>query len=248
MKKTLNVVFLVLALIAAAAGTAMATPSTQIWIPSTDIQAFGTGHLGIDYYARSTENAAGQRPHVYDFGLTAGVLPFEKLQMEAGFDLITNGDSAADDHPLYFNAKLGTPEGALFGGSPALAAGGYLFGTDNDLTDFNVVYGLVAKTLPVIGRLSAGYYMGNDELLLDKNGEKDNDGLLLSWDRTLPEISDKLWAAVDYQGGDNALGALSFGVSYAFAPNVSVIFGYDIYNENLTAGEDTFTTQLDINF
>lgn len=248
MKKALNVLILVAVLVMVVAGMASATPSTQIWIPSTDIQAFKTGHLGIDYYARSSENAAGQRPHVYDFGLTAGILPFEKIQMEAGFDLITNGDSAYDDHPLYFNAKLGTPEGALFSGSPALAAGGYLFGTEADLTDYNVVYGLAAKTIPVLGRLSAGYYVGNDDLLLDANGEEDSDGVLLSWDRTLPEISDKLWAAVDYQGGDNALGALSFGVSYAFAPNVSVIFGYDIYNENATAGEDTFTTQLDINF
>lgn len=92
MKKALAVVTLGLALATMATGVAMATPSTQIWIPSTDIQAFKTGHLGIDYYARSTGNAAGQRLHVYDFGLTAGVLPFEKLQMEAGFDLITNGD------------------------------------------------------------------------------------------------------------------------------------------------------------
>jgi hypothetical protein len=247
-KRPISVCFMTLALLALSVGAALATPSTQIWIPSTDIQKFKTGHLGIDYYARAHENENGDRPHVYDFGLTAGVLPFGKLQMEAGFDLITNGDSTADDHPLYFNAKLGTPEGSLFGGSPALAAGGYLFGTENDVTDYNVVYGLVAKTLPVIGRLSAGWYVGNDDLLVDEDGDENNDGVLLSWDRTLTEISDKLWAAVDYQGGDNALGALSFGVSYAFAPNVSVIFGYDIYNENATGGEDTFTTQLDINF
>lgn len=249
MNKTLNVVIMMMALVVAAAAVAMATPSTQIWIPSTDIQGFKSVHLGIDNYIRAERagDDANSRPHVYDIGLTTGVLPFEKIQMEAGFDLITNGTSA-DDHPLSFNAKLGSPEGALFDGSPALAGGGYLFGTEKDVTDVNVVYALVAKTLPVIGRLSAGYYVGNDELLLDANGEEDNDGVLLSWDRTLPEISDKLWAAVDYQGGDNALGALSFGVSYAFAPNVSVIFGYDIYNENLTGGEDTFTTQLDINF
>jgi hypothetical protein len=248
MNHLFKICLLVLASVALAASSALATPSTQIWIPSTDIQAFKTGHLGIDYYARSQETEDGQRPHVYDFGLTTGVLPFEKLQMEAGFDLITNGDSTADDNPLYFNAKIGTPEGSLFGGSPALAAGGYLFGTKEDATDYNIVYALVAKTIPVIGRLSAGYYVGNDDLLVDEAGEEDNDGLLLSWDRTLTEISEKLWAAVDYQGGDNALGALSFGISWAFAENVSVILGYDIYNENATGGENTFTTQLDINF
>ena len=56
-----------------------------------------------------------------------------------------------------------------------------------------------------------------------------------------------MWAAVDYQGGDSSLGAFSFGVSWAFAPNASVIFGYDIYNNVKVAGRDTFTVQLDIN-
>ncbi len=144
--------------------------------------------------------------------------------------------------------SLAPPEGALFGGSPALALGGYNFGTEEDVTDQNIVYALVAKTLPVVGRLSAGYFTGNEDLLVDADGEENADGILLSWDRVISEISDKLWAAVDYQGGDNALGALSFGISCAFAHNVSVIFGYDIYNENTTGGEDTFTTQLDINF
>ena len=85
-------------------------------------------------------------------------------------------------------------------------------------------------------------------MLLDENGDKANDGVLLSWDRTLTEISPKLWAAVDYQGGDSALGALSFGLSWAFADNVAVIVGYDIYNNEKVAGKDTVTTQLDINF
>ena len=80
------------------------------------------------------------------------------------------------------------------------------------------------------------------------DGNKENDGVLLSWDRTMSEISDKLWLAADYQGGDNALGAFSFGASWAFSKNVSVIFGYDIYNEKKLAGENTFTTQVDINF
>jgi uncharacterized protein with beta-barrel porin domain len=64
----------------------------------------------------------------------------------------------------------------------------------------------------------------------------------------MSEISDKLWAAVDYQGGNNSFGALSFGVSWAFSPNVSVIVGYDIFNERKVAGKNTFTTQLDVNF
>ena len=245
MKKFTKSLIMATALTIATTGIAMATPSTQIWIPSTDIQAFKTLHLGIDNYTRTSSNDSGIRPNVYDLGLTAGILPFEKLQAEVGIDYITYGSDAMDGSPLYFNAKLATPEGALFGGSPALAVGGYGFGTKSDFTDLNIVYGLAAKSLPVVGRLSAGYYMGNDTALLSQD---DDSGLLLSWDRTMSEISDKLWVGVDYQGGDNAVGAFSFGASWAFAKNVSVILGYDIYNDKVLAGENTFTTQLDINF
>jgi hypothetical protein len=70
----------------------------------------------------------------------------------------------------------------------------------------------------------------------------------------MTEISDKLWLAVDYQGGMNYLGALSFGFSWSFSKNISVIFGYDIYNNkkalynSVNTNAQTFTTQLDINF
>lgn len=230
------------------AGTAGATPSTQVWIPSTDVQPFKTLHFGFDTYVRGSSDDDGSRtaPLVV-LGLTGGVLPFEKLQAEVGIDVMSGGGDA-DRYPLFFNAKFGTPEDSLFRYSPAIAVGGYNFGTKSDVTDQNVVYGLVARTFPVLGRLSAGYFVGNDKVLLDADGRKDEKGVLLSWDRTLSEISDKLWAAVDYQGSDSALGAFNFGISWAFAENVSVIFGYDIYNEKRTGGENTFTVQLDINF
>jgi hypothetical protein len=231
-----------------AAGTALATPSTQIWIPSTDVQGFKTLHLNIDSYVRTKSNDDGSvTAPLYVIGPTVGVLPFEKVQAEVGFDLMYMG-SQADKSPFYGHAKLGTPEDSLFKYSPAIAVGGYNFGTKSDVTNYNIVYGLVAKTIPVLGRVSAGYFTGNDKLLLDADGKADEKGVLLSWDRTMSEISDKLWVAVDYQGTNSALGALSFGASWAFAKNVSVILGYDIYNEKNTGGKNTATVQVDINF
>ena len=228
-----------------AAGIAYATPSTQIWIPSTDIQKYKTLHFGMDAYIKTEKTEAGENePAVTNLGLTGGVLPFEKVQLEAGIDYRDTG--GVHDYPLYFNAKLGTPEGALFEGSPAIAVGGYDFGTNSDVTDYNILYALVAKTFGKSGSFSAGYYTGNDDLLLDIDGNKDNDGVLLSWDRTISEISDKLWAAIDYQGGENGYGALSFGAAWKFAPNVGLIFGYDIYNES--SYKPTATIQLDIDF
>lgn len=248
MNKTLKTFSLALTLVVATCGAALATPSTQIWIPSTDVQAFGTVHLGIDNYIRVADNADGEKaPNTYDAGITVGVLPFEKLQLEVGADYMVTGTEPGDSYPVFFNAKLGTPEGSLFGGSPAMAVGIYNAGTKTDVSDQNITYALLAKTFPVVGRLSAGYFVGNSAVMNDSDGDNANDGVLLSWDRPLTEISDKLWAAVDYQGGNSSMGALSFGVSWAFSKNVSLIVGYDIYNESATGGKNTITTQLDIN-
>jgi hypothetical protein len=273
MKKITKIINLALMLVVTAAGAALATPSTQIWIPSTDIQAFKTVHLGVDNYFRASTNknvGIGRDANVMDIGLTAGVLPFDKLQMEVGFDYLAIGQNPNDNHPLSANFKIATPEDSLFKFSPAIAFGMYNIGSTESVlgnapfvvSGMNLIYGLVAKTLPAmgpvpsLGRISAGYYGGAKRSLVDKRTYDDqvdaynhsqNEGVLLSWDRTMAEISDKLWVAVDYMGGNNVMGAVSFGVSWAFSKNVSLIFGYDIYKEKSLAGANTFTTQLDIN-
>jgi hypothetical protein len=231
-----------------------ATPSTIIWIPSVDFQGFNSWHLGIDNYIRVQKDNGVRGAGIYDLGLTVGILPFKKIQAEVGIDYLSMGDNVYDDHPVYFNAKVGMPEGAMFNNAPAIAIGAYNFGLKNNLTNYNMTYGVISKTVPVIGRLSVGYYTGNDKLLVDGTGTKSNSGVLASWDRPMKEISDKLWFAVDYQGGKNYLGSLNFGFSWAFTDKVSVIVGYDIYNDqnsmynSVNRNKNSFTTQLDINF
>ena len=88
------------ALLAATLGAAQrarATPSTQIWIPSPDIQKSETLHLNYDVYARP-----GKTPTLL-LGPTVGILPFDKVQAETGFDLVFQGDQALDSYPLYFH-------------------------------------------------------------------------------------------------------------------------------------------------
>jgi len=254
MKRLIRTTLLVAVFIMAVSGVAMATPSTQIWIPSTDIQAFKTVHLGFDTYIRTQKNPDGTYSSaIYDAGITAGVLPFEKLQMEVGIDYIHYGVTSYDDNPVYFNAKLGTPEESMFKYSPAIAVGIYNIGTrGGDIshnTQQDIAYAAVAKTLPIIGRLTAGYYYGNSHNVnfKDHHGKNAPDGVLLSWDRVMTEISDKLWLGIDYQGGNNAYGALNFGASWAVAKNVSILGGYDIYNRKATGGQPTFTVQIDVN-
>lgn len=236
--------------------SSFATPSTHIWAPSTDVQAYGVGHLTSDFYVPVETDKEGNRPAtVTNFGLTTGILPFEKLNAEVGFDHIS-GYGALDDHPFYFNWKVGTPEDAFYGFFPALAVGEYMIGTKQQKkegeirTGNNIFYGKVAKTISIkdfsLGRFSVGYYRGDEELLLDANGNRDNHGVLAAWERTMTEISDKLWVCVDYQEGENGFGALNPGFSWKFSPNVSVIFAYDIPNNNDLAR--TFTVQCDIDF
>jgi hypothetical protein len=230
------------------------TPSTQLWIPSTDFQKWKTMHLGLDNYIRTSKIDGLRGAGIFDMGLTTGFLPFEKFQGEIGVDYLSMGDSNYDDYPVYFNAKIGAPENALFKNSPAIVLGAYNFGLKKDLTNYNILYGEIAKTIPVLGRISVGYYTGNEKLLVDENLKKANSGILLSWDRTMSEISDKLWLAVDYQGGENYLGSLNFGAAWSFSKNVSVIFAYDIYNNKNAyyntndQNANTFSAQVDINF
>ena len=230
-----------------------ATPSTQIWIPSTDIQTGKTAHLGIDNYTRIKTIDGLKGAGIYDFGLTLGVFSSKSINVEVGVDYLTMGDEVYDKYPVFFNAKVGTPEGALFKNSPAIAVGAYNVGTKKNLTNYNIVYGLIAKTIPVVGRLSGGYYFGNKHILTNEKAETENEGLLLSWDRSMTEISDKLWLAVDYQGSKSYLGALNLGFSWSFSPNVSIIFAYDVYNNSKvyynskSINVNSFTTQLDIN-
>jgi hypothetical protein len=251
MKKSL---FIVLLLCVIVSELSFSTPSTQIWIPSTDFQKWKTMHLGLDNYLRTSKTEGIRGAGMFDLGLTTGLLPFEKLQGEIGVDYLYMGDNIYDDHPIYFNAKIGLPEGAMFKNSPAIVLGAYNFGLKKNLTDYNIIYGEIAKTIPFLGRLSVGYYTGNDKVLVDENLKKANSGILLSWDRSMTEISDKLWLAVDYQGGKSFLGAFSFGASWAFSKNVSLILGYDIYNNKNAyyntnnQNANSFTAQIDINF
>jgi hypothetical protein len=253
--------------VAMACGQALAIPSEQIAIPSTDAKGFKEVTLNIISTQRfSSKPDAGASS--YDAGVLVGVLPFESLKLEVGFDYLTTNfqnDNAADAHPFYFNAKLATPEDLGFKGMPALAVGVYNLGTYDKpelgvSTRQNIAYGLAAKTLPVIGRLSAGGYVGAKRALANGSNTintNQNSGVLVSWDRGMAEISDKLWLGVDYMSGNNANGELGIGGSWAFSKQVTLLVGVQTFNPGyklskgdggfIPGGKPAFTTQLFIN-
>ena len=229
---------------------AHATASTHIWAPSTDTQPWGTGHITEDIYVPTERNSDGSRARtITDSGLTFGMLPFKKLTAEAGFDYKT-GYGSIDHYPVYFNAKLAIPEDAYGPYFPAIAGGIYDVGTQRNRTDYDVTYVKTAKTFKIrdfsLGRFSFGYFWGNDKLLLNEDGKKDDNGIFWAWERTIPEIDDRLWVCVEYQATRSLYGTLNLGFSWQFTKDVSVLAGYQFYNNRNVA--DTVTIQVDINF
>jgi len=227
------------------------TASTDIWAPNTDTQPWGTGHITADTYIPVSKNGDGSRARtITNSGLTFGMLPFKKLTAEAGFDYKTGYGDLDYNYPIYFNAKIAIPEDAYGPYFPAIAAGIYDLGTKRGKTDDNIVYIKAAKTPTLgtfsLGRFSFGYFWGNDKLLLDQNQEKDSNGIFCSWARTMPEISDKLWVCVEYQGTKSSYGAFNLGFSWQFTKDIAVLAGYQFYNNKNLA--DTATIQADINF
>lgn len=246
--------------------SAFATPTTYIWTPSTDIQPYGKIHLGADVYApvKSKDHNDNTLYVQQVYGPTFSLLsdkpednllgklwsPLGKIMAEAGFDYKKGFGPRLDDWPIYGHFKLAVAEDAYFKNMPAFAVGGYDMGYKHNYTNYNVWYFRGAKTLSAgkfnLGRFSAGYFNGNARLLRDKNGERDNAGVLLAWDRVISEISDKLWLCVDYQATQSSYGAMNVGFSWKFNNNVSAILGYDIYNN--PNAKNTVTFQLDLDF
>jgi len=246
---------LTLCAVMASAGAARATPRTTFWTPATTyVQPYLVPHLTYDTYV--TERSLFQN----DYGITVGVLPFEKLQAEVGIDSFMPGLTRNN---LYLNGKLGMPEGALGAGMPGISAGIFGVGFKSDVSDYNILHAELGKALPAIGTLTAGGYYGlNDKLLVSSTGVKHQAGLLAAW--SSPDINvklpglDKIVLAADLQTGKNAFGAVGGGVYFYFTPAVDILVGpVYFFDKNATAqsvavgatkSDVLWTVQLDVDF
>lgn len=224
-----------------------ATPSTTYWTTCTpDVQAYKKFHIGIDNYTTVNRNSPteerGGGDFPTDYGLTYGFMGFEKLKGEIGFDVIE-----PTDNPVSFNGKIGMPEGSLFEGSPALSLGIFNVGTKKNVTNYNIGHFIIGKTLPMdLGRLHAGYYIGNSKVLKDASGKKENDGFMVGYDKFI--YKDKWMLAADYASGKNVIGGGGVGLYYFFTKDTSLLFGPVWYNDRSLNGHTKWTAQLDINF
>ena len=243
-----------------AATGASATPSTTFWAPSTTaIQPFLTPHLTYDTYFSKGPLAgtAGSPVYPVTTGLTMGVLPWENLQLEVGFDLLLPSPD-----PLLLNAKLGVPEDKLFAFQPSLAVGIFGLGTKKSTsatnlgTDYNMLYAQVQHSIPGVGGyVSAGaYYALQDKLFAASDGSGTNRsgfmGGLMSPDINInaPWLQ-KIVVTADVQTGKNAFGAVGGGLYFYFSDKVDVLTGpvYFLDPGSQPGGRQWFwTVQLDI--
>jgi hypothetical protein len=259
---------------------AHATPTTSFWTAdSMDVQPFGVWHMGIDNYftvgrGPNTQIGAGAFPT--DVGLTVGILPWTKLNMEVGVDLLEpidtlvcagalNGGAPISTCPsvgdaMLFNAKLGVPEGALFAESPGINFGVFNVGPVKHVTDMDIFDLIVGKTIPMVGRIHVGGYWGNSgSALLHEGGDlvnsKENAGWMVAVDRGFMPVKDavgteynKFILIADYASGKNYIGGGGVGVSINFTPTVGLLTGPVWFNDQVINGRWKWSTQLDINF
>ena len=244
MKKALEAI--AAAAILASSQAALATPSTTYWTPATTYtQPYLVPHITYDTYF----GEPGAYP--IDTGLTLGVLPFEKVQGEIGFDLFypARGKSA-----LLLNAKLTLVEGALGDWSPGLSVGIMGVGFQKDVNDYNMIHATLGKAFGPAGTFGiGGYYGTNNKLFLDATGAKKQAGVLASWMGPdfkvgLPGL-DKIVLAADLQTGKNVFGAAGGGVYLYFTPAVDLLLGpVFFFEKELQPGQASWlwTMQLDV--
>lgn len=264
MKRLLEATAVAALLLSAAA--ARATPSTVVWTPATTYtQPFLIPHLTYDTYF-------GERTaFTTDLGLTVGFVPDNKfVEGEVGVDgfyplaSTPSGSSAGrfeSKNAFQFNGKLSLKESALFAEAPGLSVGVTNLGLTKDLNDFNVLYGVLGKTFGAYGTVAVGYYTGNDRLLVKLPAptssdpvKKDASGFLASY--ASPKFAvgaaglKDVAFGVDYQSGDNLLGAFGAAAIFYFTDSVALLTGPVVFNNKYSAtGGVTnllWTAQLDV--
>jgi len=247
MKQTLKAAIAAAAL--AAATAASATPSTTYWTPATTYtQPFLVPHLTYDTYFAE----GGQLQP--DYGLTIGLLPFDKVQAEVGVDLFVPG---LHKDNLYLNGKVTLVEGAFGAWQPGVSLGIQSVGFKKDYSDYNHLHLTVGKTFG-FGTVAVGGYRGGNKLLYTSStGKAQQTGFMASY--VSPDIKvglpglDKIVIAGDYASGDNFFGAYGVGAAFYFTPAVALLTGPVMFNDkDLMKGaygsSFMWTAQIDVDF
>jgi hypothetical protein len=238
----------------AAAPAAWATPSTTFWTPATTYtQPYLVPHLTYDTYV--AEKGILQNT----YGVTIGVLPYEKLQAEVGVDGFYPTFTLHSKDFAQVNARLSLPENAFAAWQPALSVGIANVGFKKDVSDYDLLHLTLSKTLPMVGNVGVGGYYGAGSKVLwaGSDGAVNRAGFMASW--VSPDIKigrpglDKIVLLADVATGKNWLGGVGGGVGLYFTPAIAVLTGpvylldKDLYKANTVANTNLmWTVQLDV--
>ena len=249
MKKALEAV--AAAALLATAQAAWATPSTVYWTPATAYtQPYLVPHLTYDTYV--AEKGGLQN----DYGLTVGVIPGDKIQGEAGYDIFLPG--AYVKNSLQLNGKVSLAEGAYAKWQPGVSLGLMGVGFKKDISNQDILHLDLSKATPY-GSIGAGLYtgLGSKALWTGSNGKVNRSGVMFSY--VSPDLVidrpglNKIDFTADLATGKNAFGAVGGGVVIYFTPAIDLITGpvwfldSKLYKAN--AGTDfMWTFQIDVDF
>jgi hypothetical protein len=230
-------------ILSAVAATASATPSTTFWTPATTYtQPYLVPHLTYDTYVAERGAMAN------DYGLTIGVLPFEKLQAEVGVDLFQPG---LVKDGLYLNAKLTLPEGAFGAYQPGVSLGIQSVGFTKDVSDYNHLHLSVSKAFAGIGTFVVGGYYGLNKNLYTLAGESASQaGVMAAY--TSPDINinlpglQKVAIIADYASGKNGFAGGGVGAAIYFSPAVQLLTGPVFLADGAYATNFMWSVQLDV--
>lgn len=199
----------------------MASPSTVVFMPSTDIQYDKTWHLGQAVFILRDESRT-----VTDQALTYGVSP----RIEAGVDAFSPYTK-----PVVLNAKVLLTEPGV--ADVPIAVGIYNVGAANTELDNRVAYIVGSKSTPAGYRISFGAYTANENVVGDEHtgamvGAEYSKG---SW-----------WYGADFISGQNAIGTANVAVCHNFTPTMGVLVGDTRYN--CGGIPDVYSVQFGVNF
>lgn len=232
-----------------ASSGAWATPTSLFWTNcTTEVQATGVGHLGVDNYF-TVFNRRGHSSYFNpDVGFTLGLFEWNDLKAEAGIDYL----GGADD-PLFFNTKIGIAEGKVCEHFPSFSVGIFDIGTrtKENRTNLNVVDVVFGKSLPecIGGTLYIGAYAANKAI------GRVRQGFMIGYTRSFcpkkycDDREYNKWVLnTDFASGKNAIGGGGIGIAHFFTPDISILTGPVWFTDADFNGQWKWSIQLDIDF
>lgn len=228
---------------------AWATPTSLFWTNcTTEVQATGVGHLGVDNYFTVFNRRGHGSSFNPDLGFTLGLFEWCDIKAEAGIDYL----GGADD-PLYFNTKVGIGEDKICEHFPSFSVGIFNIGTRTreNRTNQNVVDIVFGKSLPecIGGTLYVGAYAGNRAM-----GHV-REGFMIGYTHSYCPAKhcdgrdyNKWSLNADFASGKNTIGGGGVGVTHYFTPDISILTGPVWFTDAHFNGQWKWSIQLDIDF